>query len=158
MARRWATSISASKFSAHCNLPDDGYFFIYDSANSPATSSPAVFQSAYMDTLVEGQNLSGGMQLTTNDSAYSAKMEKGGLVLFLNSLGQQAPPYWIIPLWRESSSLNLTLNEAIHSAPCNDPRNLPLIYLETDSRSRASMSSSRAAAPSFRIVMNLKNL
>ena len=101
-------------------------------------SSPPVFQSAYMDTLVEGQNLSGGMQLTTNDSAYSAKMEKGGLVLFLNSLGQQAPPYWIISLWRESSSLNLTLNEAIHSTPCNDPCDLPLIYLETDSRLRAS--------------------
>ncbi|KAI5068770.1 hypothetical protein GOP47_0017115 [Adiantum capillus-veneris] len=42
-----------------------------------------------------------GMELTSINSAYTARMEKGGLALFMNDMGGKLPPYWIFPFLRD---------------------------------------------------------
>ncbi|KAI5079080.1 hypothetical protein GOP47_0006751 [Adiantum capillus-veneris] len=110
---------------AQIELSNSGDFFIYNSAGAP------VFRGQNLtDTLVQGQRLSVGMQLTSSDSAYSARVEKGGLALYLNSMRQgsadPAAPYCVFPFFRNLDPINspahrpVTLNQLLHSSPPND--------------------------------------
>ncbi|MCO5595594.1 hypothetical protein L7F22_049639 [Adiantum nelumboides] len=103
-------------------VQDSGYFLVYTSTGLQRTV--AFQQSPFTDILVEGQELKVGMELTSNDSAFSARMEKGGLILFQNDLGIEPPaPYWIFPLLRDSADSHSfdkpTMNQLVASAPCS---------------------------------------
>lgn len=92
-------------------MQDTGNLVIYDSLNK----SKAVWQSLSQsrDTLIQKQKLTVGMELVSNDSAYTASMEEGGLVVYLNKAQFMEPPavYWIIP----SFSL-MTLSQPVTKA------------------------------------------
>lgn len=113
-------------------MQDSGKLVIYDDSVSSTTRKPVYLWQSPNTTniLLEGQTLEvGGGELTSNDSSYSARMEKGALVLYINTLhfnGRQPPaPYWIYPLPRSPNDIKqlMTANDSISPlidlAPCS---------------------------------------
>ncbi|MCO5570499.1 hypothetical protein L7F22_024221 [Adiantum nelumboides] len=154
-------------------MRDSGDFLIYNASmlaaplTTPGDDVAPVFwlQSPIGDTLIEGQHLTVGMQLTSSDSAYSAKMEKGGLALYLNSL--PGMPYWIFPLFREPDPkiANLSINQLVSSAPyCSKTSHRPP-YLHVSSNVLSQPNANLVLEPgscssaigiySYRLSVNL---
>lgn len=114
-------------------MSDSGDLIIYDSANVPVFQ---LAQSTVTDTLLEGQRMTVGMELTSSNSAYTARMEKGGLALFMNEMGGHLPPYWIFPFLRDpggplQSQRSPSMNELISSAPCSNASYLGYLQIVT---------------------------
>ncbi|MCO5561046.1 hypothetical protein L7F22_014667 [Adiantum nelumboides] len=122
-------------------VSDSGELLIYNA------SGARVFQTSSIvtDTLVQGQRLSVGKRLTSNNSAYSAVVEPGGLALYLNSASNSTgstDPYWAFPFFRDPhpnnithsgliSTYNSSIDQLLQSPPPSCNRDPPYIYSET---------------------------
>ncbi|MCO5561031.1 hypothetical protein L7F22_014652 [Adiantum nelumboides] len=112
-------------------IQDTGNLVVYSSPNR----THVMWQSNTepVDTLLQGQKLLVGMELTSTSGDYAAQMEKGGMVLVLKNLHlaeEQSCPYWIFPIhFRNDSYLpdgrlwlnptdQVSMNSLIYSSPC----------------------------------------
>ncbi|KAI5075463.1 hypothetical protein GOP47_0009539 [Adiantum capillus-veneris] len=109
-------------------VSDAGRMEVQDAGNllirASQSRNSVVWQSSTQptDILLQGQKLMVGMQLTSNGSSDTARMEQGGLVLYLNTSSHPSP-YWIFPIFFRSGVTNATsptLNTFIHSSPCSN--------------------------------------
>eukprot|EP00250_Pteridium_aquilinum_P022549 c25409_g1_i1 orf=414-2414(+) len=131
-------------------IQDTGKLLIY---SSPSRTKVVWQSPSTTDTLIHGQNLTEGMELRSNDSSYIARVEKGGLVLYLNkicfSMEPQPPPYWIFPIPRwESQSHNTTANirDLVYSVPCSNSS--AYIFLNVTDEQALHVSDSRSCGVS----------
>ncbi|KAI5056093.1 hypothetical protein GOP47_0029614 [Adiantum capillus-veneris] len=112
-------------------MQDSGNLVIYDSKNKTYVMWES--NSEPTNTLVQGQKLLVGMEITSTNGDYSARMEKGGLVLVLNNVQLvygQSSPYWIFPIHFRNDTPNsngtiqlnspnyTSVNSLISSSPC----------------------------------------
>lgn len=102
-------------------MQDTGNLVIYNSANRSSIVWQSISQ--HRDILLQGQKLMEGMELTSNNGYYSARMEKGGLVLYLNKAHfiEDPSPYWVFPILFRNATNNrhATLNTLVLSSPCS---------------------------------------
>ncbi|MCO5574348.1 hypothetical protein L7F22_028131 [Adiantum nelumboides] len=112
-------------------MQDTGNLVVYDAKNNSVIWQTRTEQ---IDTLIQGQKLSSGMELTSTNGDFSAHMEQGGLVLVLNSVqlaDEPRSPYWIFPIhfptnMHDSNGMPYVFfdgkldmaNSFINSAPC----------------------------------------
>ncbi|MCO5570491.1 hypothetical protein L7F22_024213 [Adiantum nelumboides] len=161
-------------------MRDSGDFLIYNASMlaaplmTPGDDVAPVFQlqSPIRDTLIEGQHLTVGMQLTSSDAVYSAKMEKGGLALYLKgglALYLNRMPgmaYWIFPLFREPDPkiANLSSNQLVSSTPyCSNTSHPPYLHVSSNELTQPNANlvlepgsrSSAIGIYSYRLSVNL---
>ncbi|MCO5582093.1 hypothetical protein L7F22_035983 [Adiantum nelumboides] len=129
-------------------MQDSGVLAIYDTVNRKHTE----WQSS-KDTLFLDQTLSVGEQLTSIDSTFSARMEKGGLVLHINTLRfshERQAPYWAIPIQLLngfSNPLNVS-KQVLLSAPCSNVAFNPNISISIGNKSLTMNKSHETLSPS----------
>lgn len=122
-------------------MQDTGDLLVYDSENKPNV----IWQSSTQptSTLFQGKRLSVGMELTSNDSSYSARMESGALVFYLNTAKfvEYPSPYWVFPIVfrnfsREDNHYYYSPNNSkdyVFSSPCATSPNSAYIMLAKSS-------------------------
>lgn len=102
----------------HMEMHDTGTLTIHD----PSNTTHVVFESP-RDTLLAGEKFTVGMQLTSSDDSYSARMEEGGLVLYANKIQfnmvAQPAAYWAITALLSLQDNLFNVRNKVMSSPCS---------------------------------------